>query len=198
VGDCTYNNVIKLIKNMNKPDFKKITKKDNDSFTNIELYKFYETLQSIPVLKNIKLWNAVNLTISSLEPIYKELKDEKLIPKSEMIKEFDTKIAEMYKELSGGKTKTVELSGGKTMESWDIDFDNPDIRIKIEETMKELEEVYKDDLNTRKSDIKEYDNFMLEPFTEKLTLYKVSIADLKDGDIPEDIIQAKALHKLVK
>ncbi len=183
---------------MNKPDFKKLTKKDNESFTNIELYKFYETLQSVPVLKNIKLWNAVNLTISSLEPIYKELNSDKLIPKSDAFKEFDSKVSEMYKEIADGKTKIVELNNGKTIESWDIDFDNPEVKAKVEESIKELEETYKDAIEDRKKDIEEYNKFMQEEFTEKITLYKVTIADLKDGDIPEDINQAKALHKLIK
>jgi hypothetical protein len=183
---------------MNKPDFKKITKKDNDSFTNIELYKFYETLQSIPVLKNIKLWNAVNLTISNLEPIYKELKDDKLIPKTDSVKEYDKEVAELYKEISGGKIINKELPNGKTIESWDIDFENPEVITKLEESIKELQEKYKEAIEERTNDIKAYNEFMEETFTEKVTLHKVAITDLKDGDVPEDVIQAKAIHKLIK
>jgi hypothetical protein len=183
---------------MKKPDFKKIIKQENESFTNLELYKFYETLQSIPVLKNIKLWNAINLTISNLEPIYKELHNDKLIPKSEAIKEYDKEIMEFYKEISGGKVINKELPNGKTIESWDIDFDNSEVASKIESFIKELEEKYKEAIEERRLDIKAYNEFMEEPFTEKLNLHKVNITDLKDGDIPEDSFQAKAIHKLIK
>jgi AAA15 family ATPase/GTPase len=100
------------------------------------------------------------------------MKDDKLIPKSTEIKEFDTKVAEMYKEVADGKTKNVELDNGKTIESWDIDFENPEVKAKVEATIKELEETYKEAIEDRKKDIEDklYENqlFLSKVSTDKL------------------------------
>ena len=194
---------------MKKPNLTELIKeKQSTKITNLDFYLFYDTLESIEYIKNIKLWNTINLTIDALKPIQNSFKQDILIPKTEKFKEYSTKleesVQEYLKKASDNKTKdvTVTFKGKEiTRNVWDVDMEDPTIKEGLDAIVKSLEEEYAEDIKLRNEDIKEYNSYMLEEFPldlDTLLTYKLDISEFKDSDLPENKEQAKIIYKLIK
>lgn len=194
---------------MKKPNLTELIKdKQSIKITNLDFYLFYDTLESIEYIKNIKLWNIINLTIDSLKPIQNSFKQDILIPKTDRFKEYSTKleesVQEYLKKASDNKTKDVVVTfKGKeiTKNIWDVDMEDPNIKEGLDTIVKSLEEEYTEDIKLRNEDIKEYNDYMLEEFPldlDTLLTYKLDISEFKDSDLPENKEQAKIIYKLIK
>ena len=194
---------------MKKPNLTKLIKdKQSIKITNLDFYLFYDTLESIEYIKNIKLWNIINLTIDALKPIQNSFKQDILIPKTDRFKEYSTKleesVQEYLKKASDNKTKDVVVTfKGKeiTKNIWDVDMEDPTIKEGLDTIVKSLEEEYTEDIKLRNEDIKEYNDYMLEEFPldlDTLLTYKLDISEFKDSDLPENKEQAKIIYKLIK
>lgn len=194
---------------MKKPNLTELIKdKQSIKITNLDFYLFYDTLESIEYIKNIKLWNIINLTIDALKPIQNSFKQDILIPKTDRFKEYSTKleesVQEYLKKASDNKTKDVVVTfKGKeiTKNIWDVDMEDPTIKEGLDTIVKSLEEEYTEDIKLRNEDIKEYNDYMLEEFPldlDTLLTYKLDISEFKDSDLPENKEQAKIIYKLIK
>lgn len=194
---------------MKKPNLTELIKdKQSIKITNLDFYLFYDTLESIEYIKNIKLWNIINLTIDALKPIQNSFKQDILIPKTNRFKEYSTKleesVQEYLKKASDNKTKDVVVTfKGKeiTKNIWDVDMEDPTIKEGLDTIVKSLEEEYTEDIKLRNEDIKEYNDYMLEEFPldlDTLLTYKLDISEFKDSDLPENKEQAKIIYKLIK
>lgn len=194
---------------MKKPNLTELIKdKQSIKITNLDFYLFYDTLESIEYIKNIKLWNIINLTIDALKPIQNSFKQDILIPKTDRFKEYSTKleesVQEYLKKASDNKTKDVVVTfKGKeiTKNIWDVDMEDPNIKEGLDTIVKSLEEEYTEDIKLRNEDIKEYNSYMLEEFPldlDTLLTYKLDISEFKDSDLPENKEQAKIIYKLIK
>lgn len=194
---------------MKKPNLTELIKdKQSIKITNLDFYLFYDTLESIEYIKNIKLWNIINLTIDALKPIQNSFKQDILIPKTDRFKEYSTKleesVQEYLKKASDNKTKDVVVTfKGKeiTKNVWDVDMEDPTIKEGLDTIVKSLEEEYTEDIKLRNEDIKEYNDYMLEEFPldlDTLLTYKLDISEFKDSDLPENKEQAKIIYKLIK
>ena len=194
---------------MKKPNLTELIKdKQSIKITNLDFYLFYDTLESIEYIKNIKLWNIINLTIDALKPIQNSFKQDILIPKTDRFKEYSTKleesVQEYLKKASDNKTKDVVATfKGKeiTRSVWDVDMEDPNIKEGLDTIVKSLEEEYTEDIKLRNEDIKEYNDYMLEEFPldlDTLLTYKLDISEFKDSDLPENKEQAKIIYKLIK
>lgn len=194
---------------MKKPNLTELIKdKQSIKITNLDFYLFYDTLESIEYIKNIKLWNIINLTIDALKPIQNSFKQDILIPKTDRFKEYSTKleesVQEYLKKASDNKTKDVVVTfKGKeiTKNVWDVDMEDPNIKEGLDTIVKSLEEEYTEDIKLRNEDIKEYNDYMLEEFPldlDTLLTYKLDISEFKDSDLPENKEQAKIIYKLIK
>lgn len=194
---------------MKKPNLTELIKdKQSIKITNLDFYLFYDTLESIEYIKNIKLWNIINLTIDALKPIQNSFKQDILIPKTDRFKEYSTKleesVQEYLKKASDNKTKDVVVTfKGKeiTKNIWDVDMEDPTIKEGLDTIVKSLEEEYTEDIKLRNEDIKEYNSYMLEEFPldlDTLLTYKLDISEFKDSDLPENKEQAKIIYKLIK
>ena len=194
---------------MKKPNLTELIKdKQSIKITNLDFYLFYDTLETIEYIKNIKLWNIINLTIDALKPIQNSFKQDILIPKTDRFKEYSTKleesVQEYLKKASDNKTKDVVVTfKGKeiTKNVWDVDMEDPNIKEGLDTIVKSLEEEYTEDIKLRNEDIKEYNDYMLEEFPldlDTLLTYKLDISEFKDSDLPENKEQAKIIYKLIK
>lgn len=194
---------------MKKPNLTELIKdKQSIKITNLDFYLFYDTLESIEYIKNIKLWNIINLTIDALKPIQNSFKQDILIPKTDRFKEYSTKleesVQEYLKKASDNKTKDVVVTfKGKeiTKNIWDVDMEDSNIKEGLDTIVKSLEEEYTEDIKLRNEDIKEYNDYMLEEFPldlDTLLTYKLDISEFKDSDLPENKEQAKIIYKLIK
>ena len=194
---------------MKKPNLTELIKdKQSIKITNLDFYLFYDTLESIEYIKNIKLWNIINLTIDALKPIQNSFKQDILIPKTDRFKEYSTNleesVQEYLKKASDNKTKDIVVTfKGKeiTKNVWDVDMEDPTIKEGLDTIVKSLEEEYTEDIKLRNEDIKEYNDYMLEEFPldlDTLLTYKLDISEFKDSDLPENKEQAKIIYKLIK
>lgn len=153
---------------MKKPEVKKTGK-----LTNLEIINLYSNLKKLKQVPGLKLNYAISRTIAKLKPLAEAYDMDKLIPKEEDFVEYETTMADKYKEIADGRTKIINNQTGE-YEALDLDINSE----AVVKARREIQEKYAEAITNRKKDIKEYSEWLLTECEDDYELFKVKMDDV--------------------
>lgn len=151
-------------------------------FVNGEILSMYNDTLNVTGLKGVKLLYAVKRNIAMLKPYAEAFSDKEIIPMSEEFIKYEEERREMNKRFATdaeGRVKTKkEIIGTQVVEAYDVDINTPAY---IKEATA-INEKYKEVIDARSQDIKDYNAFLTEPFKEDIKIFKVPLSVAPDDE----------------
>jgi hypothetical protein len=165
---------------MNKPEIKK-----NSKLTNLEVLQLHADLKALKIVPGIKLNYAIARTIQNLKPLAEAYSIDLLIPKSEAFLRYEEALRKAYADLSasGGtrpKTRIVQTPGGE-YETFDIDINSEEAIL----LRAKLQMEHSQAIEGRKADVKEYNEWLISECKDKFRIYKVSLSEMPQHELPD-------------
>jgi len=162
---------------MKKPEVKKDRK-----LTNLEIIRLYSDLKNLKSAPGIKLNYAIVRTTQSLKPLVEAYDQERLIPKSESFQEYESAIKKAYETIASAgtgkpKTRIVQTQQGE-YETLDIDLNGDEAK----QARAKIQEEFYDAIEERKSDVKEYNEWLEKECEDEYNIHKVSVSEMPQNE----------------
>jgi len=147
--------------------------------TKLDVFEIYENLlKAIKVFSGKKILYAINRNINYLKPIIKAMQQVTIIPKSDEFMKYEKELTEGYEKLATQPDGTIKKISDPTGERLDINY----YSLEAQELRNTLEKKYRKAIEDRKKDLKEFDEFLNDEFSEQLNLFYIP-----EGWIDENI-----------
>ncbi len=162
---------------MKKPEVKKDRK-----LTNLEVLQLHAGLKNLHSVPGIKLNYAISRTIQNLKPLVEAFDQDKLIPKTDGFKKYESELRKAYEVLSSGgkgkpKTRIIQTPNGE-VETLNIDINGEEAK----EIRARLQEEYFDVIESRKADAKEYNEWLHQECEEEFKIHKVLLSEMPQDE----------------
>ncbi len=174
---------------MKRPNFKNL----KTELTNQDVINLHSVLNTVKGLQGTKLVYAVGRTIDKLNPVVAAMAQDKCIPKQKAFKEYEKELQDLHVKYSKGKYRKTE-GGAVHVFPWDEGGAEKEHKSWMDERMK-LEDKFKDAIEERMQQGQDYDEFLFEPFPEKLDdfIHKIQEDELDKCVVPEEMRQVIGL-----